>query len=338
MDTQGGQNLESRETDTDAAEHSLFLGRSDASRRVRRLIHRAAEVDLPVLITGESGVGKEIVAREIHRHSERRQHPFVPLNCSAIPETLVEAELFGHEAGAYTDARHKRRGAFEMARHGTLFLDEIGELSAAAQPKLLRALESGEITRLGAERTRAVNLHVIAATNNDLKKMCKSSRFRRDLYYRLCVFEIHVPPLRHRVEDITELSHKFAQRLACKIGRGPVRLSDEALRMLEAYHWPGNVRQLKNLVERAMALNSGPVLGPMSFDLEPISLSGSLSGLLDRDWKSARKGFENAYAQRQLERHGSAQKAARAAGLATGSFYKMLRRLGLRPGTWSESE
>ena len=312
---------------------SAFLGSSVAAQRVRRLVSRAARVESTVLITGESGVGKELVAREIHALSARRSKTFVPLNCAAIPETLIEAELFGHEAGAFTGAREKRRGAFEIADDGTLFLDEVGDLSASAQPKLLRALESGEILPVGGERPRHVDLRVIAATNHDLRAMCRDAHFRSDLYYRLCVLEIRVPPLRERMDDVSGLANHFARALARKASREHTQISFDALDTLQGYHWPGNVRELKHVVERAMAMNSGNVLDATCFELDPVSLPGTLRNLLDTGWKNAKEGFEVAYAKRLLAKHdGSVRKAAREAGLAPGSFYKMLRRLGLRPG------
>jgi two-component system nitrogen regulation response regulator NtrX len=315
-------------------QRGLFLGLSEATARVRQLIERASKVDATVMITGESGVGKELVARQIHALSERRGNPFVPLNCAAIPESLIEAELFGHEAGAYTDAREAHRGAFELAHRGTLFLDEVGDLSLSAQPKLLRALESGEILRVGGEKTRRVDLRILAATNQNLKRMCREKRFRADLYFRLRVLNIHVPPLRERLEDIAILADHFVRLLAEKTGREFSEISPEVLEYLRSYHWPGNVRELRAVVERALAMSSGHRLDLSSFELDPISMPGySFGSLLERDWRSAREGFEAAYAKRLLDKHrGNVQQAARDAGLATGSFYKMLRRLGLRPG------
>ena len=310
-----------------------MLGVSEAIRGVHQLVARAARVEAMILISGESGVGKELVAREIHGRSARRNLSFVALNCSAIPDTLIEAELFGHEAGAFTDARALRRGAFEMADRGTLFLDEVGDLSSAAQPKLLRSLESGEILRLGSERPTKVDLRVISASNQDLRAMCGDGRFRADLYYRLCVLEIHVPPLRDRREDIPMLATHFARGLARRTGHGEVRFDSKALELLRAYSWPGNVRELKHVVERALALSTGDLLGAECFELDGVSMPVTLTGLLRADWRQAREGFETVYAKNLLEEHGgSVRQAARAAGLAPGSLYKMLRRLGLRPG------
>jgi len=322
----------------DSFESTIFpptrlLGISEAIRQVQRLIGRAARVEATVRISGESGVGKELVAREIHGRSNRRNLSFIPLNCAAIPDTLIEAELFGHEPGAFTDARGQRRGAFEMADRGTLFLDEVGDLSTTAQPKLLRALESGEIVRLGSERCKRVDIRVISASNQDLRSMCSDGRFRADLYYRLCVLEIHVPPLRERLEDIPMLARYFARSLARRTGHGTVEFDARALELLQAYSWPGNVRELKHVVERALALSSGDVLGAECFELDSVSMPVTLTGLLRADWRRAREGFETAYAKNLLEEHGgNVRQAARAAGVAPGSFYKMLRRLGLRPG------
>jgi DNA-binding NtrC family response regulator len=315
---------------------SLFLGASAAAQRVRKLIRRAARVDSTVLITGESGVGKELVAREIHLRSARASQPFLPLNCAAIPDTLVEAEIFGHEAGAFTGARARHRGAFELSHGGTLFLDEIGDLSSSAQPKLLRVLETGELVRVGGERPQQVDLRVIAATNHQLKQMVRDDLFRADLYYRLCVFEVRVPPLKERLSDIPMLAEHFAGTLAKKTGREHTRISSRALEILSEQPWPGNVRQLKHVVESAMAMNSGFVLDSDCFELQSLPGTASLGGLLERDWRAAREGFEAAYVKRLLARYGgNVAKAAQAAGLARRSFYKILKRLGLQPGPGS---
>lgn len=311
-----------------------FLGISPAAADIRRLIDRAAASTATVLITGDSGVGKERVARQIHDLSTRRSATFVALNCAAIPETLIEAELFGHEQGAFTDARQRRQGAFERADGGTLLLDEIGDLSPTAQPKLLRALESGEIQRLGGQEPRAVDLRIVAATNQDLASMCAAGRFRSDLYYRLRVLCVHVPPLRERLEDLPLLVDAFLDRLAARLGRRPPRVTPSAMHYLSSYPWPGNVRELNAALERAVALNpSSDTLDLAAFELEPPDTSDSLSGLLDLEWRSAREGFEAAYARRLLRRHGgNVFRAARTAGLAARSLYKMIHRQRLRSG------
>jgi transcriptional regulator with PAS, ATPase and Fis domain len=313
---------------------SLFLGSTEAAGAVRKQIVRAARVDSPVLVRGESGVGKELVAREIHARSRRSDGPFIPVNCAAIPDTLIESELFGHRAGAFTDARRSRRGAFEMADGGTLFLDEVGDLSRVAQPKLLRALESREVTPIGSESSLSVELRVIAATNHNLVAMRTDGSFRADLYFRLSVIEIHIPPLRVRKGDIPELVEHFAGTLAENSGRPFSHVGRAALEMLEEHSWPGNVRELKATIERALAMSSGMILDSTCFDLDLISSPGaSLPGLLSGDWRSAKKDFETAYVRRLLKKHdGNVYKAARAANLSPRSLYKILRRLGLRPG------
>ena len=228
--------------------------RAEPMRRVVALGRRAAASGIPVLIEGESGVGKELVARAIQGESERRSKPFVVVNCGAIPETLVESLLFGHEKGAFTGAVDKRIGKFQEADGGTLFLDEIGELPLEAQVKLLRALHDGEIDPVGAKRPIKVNFRLISATNRDMMKLVKERRFREDLYYRLNVFPIWVPPLRERLEDVPELARHFLARFAAEEGR-PVRsISAEALDLLSRYAWPGNVRQLENAMFRAVVL------------------------------------------------------------------------------------
>jgi DNA-binding NtrC family response regulator len=306
-----------------------FIGTSAASRGVRRRIDCAAGADATTLITGASGVGKELVARAIHARSARGRHSFVPLNCAAIPDSLIEAELFGHEPGAFTDARDRRRGAFERADRGTLFLDEVGDLSRSAQPKLLRALECGEIIRVGGESPRPIDIRIIAATNQDLREMVRQGLFRADLYFRLRVLSISIPPLRDRPEDIEVLTGHFLSGHPLGHGRciGPA-----ALEFLERYHWPGNVRELRSALERALTMSRVPVLDPTSFELEPPSTGGHrLRGLLDLDWHAARHGFEAAYAERLMTRHGgNVRLSAKAAGIATRSLYKMLDRLEMR--------
>jgi DNA-binding NtrC family response regulator len=234
--------------------------RAEPMQRVVALGRRAAASSIPVLIEGESGVGKELVARAIQGESERRSKPFVVVNCGAIPETLVESLLFGHEKGAFTGAVDRRIGKFQEADGGTLFLDEIGELPLEAQVKLLRALHDGEIDPVGAKRPIKVNFRLISATNRDMMKLVKERRFREDLYYRLNVFPIWVPPLRERLGDVPELARHFLARFAAEEGRPVRRISAEALDLLSRYSWPGNVRQLENAMFRAVVLSDGEEL------------------------------------------------------------------------------
>jgi DNA-binding NtrC family response regulator len=289
---------------------------------------------VPVLITGESGVGKELVAREIHHASPRSCGPFVALNCAAIPDSLLESEIFGHEAGAFTDAKTLHRGALERAHRGTLFLDEIGDLSPSAQPKLLRALEAGETDRVGGEHPTPIDVRFIAATNHPLRRLCKEGRFRADLYYRLCVIEVHVPPLRDRIDDIPLLAVHFARIESKAAGFEFDCIAPCSLPLLMAHPWPGNVRELRSAVDRAIAAHPAPRLEVRASDLDLESDPRiSLRGLFNEDWRTARDRFEAAYAAALLARHDhDVKKAAQAAGLVPRSIYKMLRRLGLRPG------
>jgi DNA-binding NtrC family response regulator len=229
-----------------------IIGRSQTFIEVMKEVGKIVKTDLPVIITGESGTGKELIARAIHLRSARRERPFVAVNCGAIPSELIEAELFGHTRGAFTGAERERAGLFEEADGGTIFLDEITESTPAFQIKLLRALQDGEIRRIGANRAQRVNVRVIAATNRDIAQEVEANRFRQDLFYRLSAVMVHLPPLRARVADIMPLTHYFARRV-----RGEdesVSFSEDAVRALESYPWRGNVRELENVVTRAVAL------------------------------------------------------------------------------------
>jgi transcriptional regulator with GAF, ATPase, and Fis domain len=229
-----------------------ILGQSEPIRRVMRDIAQVAETDATVLISGETGTGKELIARAIHAASPRRDHPLVTVNCAAIPATLIESEFFGHEKGAFTGATAKREGRFALADGGTIFLDEIGELPLDLQAKLLRVLQEGEFEPVGSSRTRKVDVRVVAATNRDLHQATQEGTFREDLYYRLNVFPIHVPPLRKRGQDIILLASSFVAQFAQKLGRRIEPLSQDCARRLKGYSWPGNVRELQNVIERAV--------------------------------------------------------------------------------------
>jgi DNA-binding NtrC family response regulator len=232
-----------------------LVGQSRAMDEVQQMIRRAASVNSTVLITGETGTGKELCARAIHSLGRRSDGPFVDVACTAIPDTLLESELFGYEKGAFTGAHARKAGKFELAHDGTLFLDEIGDVPAAIQVKLLRVLQTREFTRVGGTHNLKVDVRVVAATNRGLEEMTRAGTFRDDLYYRLCVLPIRLPPLRDRREDIPDLARHFLDRFRRETGGGPEELSDEAMRVLTAHPWPGNVRELQNIIERSVVLN-----------------------------------------------------------------------------------
>ncbi|MES1208206.1 MAG: sigma-54 dependent transcriptional regulator, partial [Pseudomonadota bacterium] len=239
--------------------------------RVHALAERAAAGTINVLITGETGVGKELLAETVHRASPRRDGPYVCLNCAALSETLLESELFGHERGAFTGAVQAKPGLMETAAGGTLFLDEVGELPLATQAKLLRVLETREVTRLGSVRPRRVDLRFIAATNRDLEAEIGRGTFRQDLYFRLAGITLTIPPLRDRLDELRPLIETFARQICRDLGRAPPIFPAPILMLLESYAWPGNVRELKNIVERAVLLNSGAVIGTEHLPMEKLS-------------------------------------------------------------------
>ena len=249
------------------AERGL-IAESSAMRQALALVARVADHNTTVLITGESGTGKEVIARAIHRASSRASRAFVGINCAAIPENLLESELFGHVRGAFTGASADKTGLFEHANGGTILLDEIGELPIGLQAKLLRVLQEGEIRRVGDQKTRTVDARVLAATARDLEVEVKARRFREDLFYRVHVVVIELPPLRQRRDDIAPLARHFSARLSQRLGR-MVSLSEAALRWLEAQEWPGNVRELENAIERAAVLTNHEMLSPTDFRIEP---------------------------------------------------------------------
>jgi transcriptional regulator with GAF, ATPase, and Fis domain len=254
------ENLYLREEVTAALGMGEFVGESQALQHVLRQVELVAPTDAAVLITGESGTGKELVARAIHDRSPRKGRALIKVNCSAVPDALFESEFFGHVKGAFTGALADRPGRFEMADHGTLFLDEIGEVPLPMQAKLLRVIQEGEFERVGDTRTRRVDVRIIAATNRDLKREVEAGRFRQDLYYRLSVFPLHIPPLRERREDIPKLAIYFIAQSAKRMNRRAPRLTQAVLSQLATHSWPGNVRELQNVVERAVILTQGRTL------------------------------------------------------------------------------
>ena len=258
-----------------APEQTRIIGSCKSMQELYRRIGKVARTDATVLILGESGTGKELAARAIHEQSNRANRPMVCVNCAAIPETLIESELFGHEKGAFTGATSGRSGLIEAADGGTLFLDEIGELPLEAQARLLRFLQEGEIRRVGAVQPLKVDVRLIAATHRDLKTRARSGQFREDLYYRLYVMELRMPPLRAREDDILELAEAFLSKQAEKMRCESLNFSPEALELLRSYHWPGNVRELENAIERAVILADGRQITPdlLGLELEQQSLA-----------------------------------------------------------------
>ncbi|MBU1983114.1 sigma-54 dependent transcriptional regulator, partial [bacterium] len=245
-------------------DHKLggLVGRSASMHRVFDVIREVCEVDSTVLIRGETGTGKELVARALHFEGPRAPKQFVKVNCAALPETLLESELFGHERGAYTDAKTSRMGKFELANGGTVFLDEIGDLSFSTQVKLLNVLQDREIERLGSNKRIPVNIRIITATNRDLERLIQEGRFRLDLYYRLNVVPITIPPLRERREDIPLLCAHFLDKIGGRLSKGEFTITDDAMAILLGHNWPGNVRELENAIERAILATSNTVLAP----------------------------------------------------------------------------
>jgi len=309
-----------------------MVGQSEAMGRVRQLVAQVAPTDARVLITGESGTGKELVAAAIHRASPRARGPFVPVNCAAIPRDLVESEMFGHERGAFTGAGERRLGRFELADGGTLFLDEIGDLNLDAQAKLLRTLETGVLQRLGAEQPTRVDVRVVAATNRRLEEAVRAGTFREDLYFRLNIFPIHLPPLRERIEDLPALVRHLTA--GARPGR-PQTYDGEALTELAAYHWPGNIRELANVVER-LAILAGPTVGAeqvaqvLTYRPMRKAAAGPAANLDGLPLTDAVDHFERELIARALaEADGNVAEAARRLKTDRANLYRRMKRLGV---------
>ncbi|UJR86516.1 sigma 54-interacting transcriptional regulator [Sandaracinus amylolyticus] len=323
-----------------------LVGKSVRMREIFATLAKVGPTELTVLIRGETGTGKELVARALHRASRRTSSPLVVQDCSAIPKELIESTLFGHERGAFTGATDRHRGSFEQADGGTIFLDELGELDLALQPKLLRVLENREIKRVGGDRTIPVNVRVVAATNRDLRQMVNEGTFREDLYYRLSVVQIDLPPLRERPEDVPLLVEHFLSDVASRRWPGEARrftITADAMSRLQAYPWPGNIRELKNTVERAASLADGTELGvrdllPSSQKTPPVPLPGGNAEKFVEEglpFKEAKQrvldAFEATYLKALLDKHGgNVTRSANAAGLTRYHLRELAKRYGIR--------
>ena len=313
-----------------------MIGVSRALQGVFKLVGRVARSDAPVLIAGESGTGKELVAKAVHEYSPRRQREMITINCGAIPENLLESELFGHEKGSFTGAIARRAGRFEQADGGTLFLDEIGDMPLGIQVKLLRVLQDGSFSRVGSNETLTTDVRIIAATHKNLAEEVAAGRFREDLYYRLNVVEIRIPPLRERAEDIPLLAEFFLQRITRKNGMARIRLTAEAISALQSHNWPGNVRELENTIARACALATSNILLPADIPLAsvPVKSPAALTAALDQIINLAPAGgaglldwLDRAAAGRAVERSdGELKEAAAMLGVTISELRKLLKR------------
>ncbi|NIB39201.1 nitric oxide reductase transcriptional regulator NorR [Pseudomaricurvus alkylphenolicus] len=323
-----------------------MVGNSASLRQLQQEIETVAQSDLSVLVCGETGVGKELVARQIHHLSARNEAPLIYVNCAALPENLVESEMFGHVKGAFSGAHQARAGKFELADGGTLFLDEVGEIPLVLQAKLLRALQSGEIQRVGSDRYLQVDVRIVAATNRDLQQEVSAGRFRADLYHRLSVYPIDVPPLRQRGKDVLLLAGHFMEANRRRLGLQSVRLDQAAKKALQAYGWPGNIRELEHSINRALLKarrdNHGRIttIGCQHLDITPAETAPIVilqdserdnPSTVEVDLKSATDDFQRRIINQTLERHdGNQAQAARALGVDRSNFYRLLKRLGLR--------
>jgi DNA-binding NtrC family response regulator len=315
------------------AQHVDFdslVGRSPAMREITELIKKVAPTNATVLITGESGVGKEVVARLLHSLSAQRDHIFLPVNCSAIPETLLESQLFGYSKGAFTGAVSNQEGLFQRARGGTVFLDEIGEMPITLQPKLLRAIEAKEVLPVGATTPVKTDVRLVAATNRDLKKEFEAGRFREDLYYRLNVIELHIPPLRERREDIPLLVEYLIRRHNRELKRNYKGVDNATMKLLMAIPWKGNVRELDNVLERAMILGSDEWITPGDLPHGEVPTPTQLAAVSD-NLKDAVQAYEKSHIEQVLRKlEGDKKSAAEALGMSLSSLYRKLEELAIR--------
>jgi DNA-binding NtrC family response regulator len=328
------QTLQAREPRFD----DEMVGESPAMRRLREEIGKVAPTNGRVLILGESGTGKELIAQELHRQSARARGPFVKVNCAAIPAELIESELFGHEKGSFSGAGARRRGQFEVAHGGTLFLDEVGDMSLSAQAKALRALQTGEITRVGGERSITVDVRVVAATNQDLEAMVREGSFREDLYFRLNVVPLRAPALRERLEDVPRLAERFFQLATRENGLRPKPVDQAVFARLAQHRWPGNVRELRNLCERMVIMSGDRItladvpeqVGPRAAAPQPAAGAADLSQYGEVPLKDLRDLVERDYILKKLEEHDwNITQAAQALGVERTNLHKKIKQHGL---------
>jgi two-component system nitrogen regulation response regulator NtrX len=337
---------ENRDLKQRLGKHQIILA-SPVMRELMAQVEQVAAGETRVCIRGETGTGKELIARALHQKSSRRGGPFISLNCAAIPAELLESELFGHEKGSFTGAAGRHVGKFEQAHRGTLFLDEIGDMPLAMQAKLLRVLEEGEIERVGGDKPLAVDVRIIVATHRNLEEQVRAGTFREDLYHRVFVFPISLPPLRERREDIRVLAEHFARQLAEQNGWKPKNFSREAMEELERYSWPGNVRELRNVVERALLLSSGDTVEggvvqralPQSAQLVTANANGSSAAISSGTLAGRVEAFERETLLAELKRnHHHMTNTAKALGLERSHLYKKCQQLGIDVRTIRQSE
>jgi two-component system, NtrC family, nitrogen regulation response regulator NtrX len=321
---------ENRRLRAEAVRAHPILGESAVILKLKEQIRVAAPTNGWVLITGENGTGKELVAKQVHVQSRRAEQPFVEVNCAAIPEELIESELFGHEKGAFTGAIAQKRGKFELADRGTIFLDEIADMSLRTQAKILRILQEHKFERVGGTETIEVDVRVIAATNKSLEKAIQEGTFREDLFYRLNVIPFHVPALRERREDIPVLARAFVAEFCAESGTSPKVLTPRALAALQAYHWPGNVRELRNLMERLVLLSPAAKIRPEDLP-EDVRTGVRADDQEGASLEDARRAFEREFLRERLREHGwNVSRTAEAIGIARESLSRKMRQFGLR--------
>jgi transcriptional regulator with PAS, ATPase and Fis domain len=315
------ENIRLKEKVTELGLAEPIIGKGPRMKRVLEMIQTVAETDSNVVILGESGTGKELIARAIHTKSKRRFHPIVAVNCGSIPETLLESELFGHEKGAFTGAQYRRKGKIELADGGTLFLDEIGDVPQKMQVDLLRVLETKRFTRLGGNQEIVSDFRLVCATNKNLERLVEDGVFRDDLYYRINVFSISIPPLRERREDVPLLADHFVQKYARAMGKPRKEISKEAEASLVLYHWPGNVRELQNAIERAMVIGNESTILPADL---PLSIE---EGAVQEPAEKSLSAVEKDHIERVLrEVDGNVTHAAKILGIDRGTLYNKMKR------------